>query len=84
MAFTVTVTAKDAFGGTLAPYIGKVSFLSTDSGATLPKAYTFKPADHGVHTFTVTLATTGRQTVSAKDTVAKVVTGTSSAIVVSP
>jgi hypothetical protein len=61
-----------------------VSFSSTDKAATLPKAYTFKKADHGVHTFTVTLATTGSQTVSVKDTAAKTVTGASAAIAVTP
>ena len=83
-AFTVTVTAKDAFGNTLTGYLGRIVLTSTDPAATLPKGYTFKASNHGVHSFSVTLATSGSQTVSVKDTAAKAVTGTSSAIAVTP
>jgi hypothetical protein len=83
-SFTITVTAKDAFRQTLTTYLGRISFSTGDKAATLPKAYTFKAGDHGVHTFTVTLTTAGSQTVSVKDTAAKSVTGSSAAITVSP
>jgi hypothetical protein len=66
-AESITITAKDANGNTVPGYLGTVSFTSTDSAAVLPASYTFTAADHGMHTFTVTLKTAGAATVTASD-----------------
>jgi hypothetical protein len=65
--FTVTVTAEDAYGNTATGYRGTVQFTSTDGAATLPKNYTFTAASNGKHSFSVTLRTTGKQTLTVKD-----------------
>jgi hypothetical protein len=67
-AFNVTVSAKDAYNNTITGYNGTVHFTSSDSAATLPADYTFTSGDQGTHTFSVTLQTTGNQTVTATDT----------------
>ena len=64
---TVTVIALDASGRPVRDYAGTVTLTSSDAAATLPAAYTFTAADRGRHTFTVTLGTTGSQTVTATD-----------------
>jgi hypothetical protein len=64
---SVTVTAVDAAGNLVPAYTGTVRLTSGDGQAVLPAAYTFTAADHGVHTFTVTLKTAGSQTVTAND-----------------
>jgi hypothetical protein len=70
--FTVTVTALDANGNTVANYTGTVHFTSSDSAAVLPTPdYTFTTGatgDNGTHSFSVTLKTAGSQTVTATDT----------------
>lgn len=72
-AFTVTVTAIDAFGNTTPGYRGTVHFTKSDSGtgSAVPANYTFTAVDMGAHTFTngATLTTLGSQTVTATDTV---------------
>jgi hypothetical protein len=80
-ALTVTVTAQDAYGNTVAGYRGTVHFTSSDARAVLPADYTFKSADQGVHSFTVRLKTAGAQTVTASDTATATVTGSSSVLV---
>ena len=79
VAFTVTVTAQDAFGNTTPTYTGKVHFTKSDTAATtaVPADYTFVAGDNGVHTFTngVTLVTGGNQTVTATDTATASITG---------
>src|SRR5439155_19787458 len=52
-AFSITVTAKDAFGNTATGYLGTVHFTKSDSGigSAVPANYTFVAADSGVHTF---------------------------------
>lgn len=82
--FTVTVTALDASGGTIAGYAGTVRFTSSDPGApTLPADYTFTPGDAGTHTFAngVTLTTAANQTVGVHDTVVPAATGSASVTV---
>jgi hypothetical protein len=66
----VTVAATDSSGRPVSNYTGKVQFASSDSAATLPQEYTFTAADRGVHTFQVTMATAGSQTVTVTDTAA--------------
>lgn len=67
VAFSITVTAHDPFGGPASEYTGTVHFTSSDLFATLPGDYTFVPGDHGVHTFVVTMATLGSHTITATD-----------------
>jgi hypothetical protein len=74
-AFTITVTALDAYGNRATSYRGTVHFSSTDGSASLPANYTFVAADKGMHTFSVTLKTTGSQTITATDTKTGSITG---------
>ncbi|HEX6788597.1 MAG TPA: invasin domain 3-containing protein [Gaiellaceae bacterium] len=84
-AFSVTVTAKDAYGNTATGYTGTVMFSGGGTGATLPSDYTFTGADNGTHTFTngATLTQAGSRSMNAIDTVTGSITGTSGAIAVS-
>jgi hypothetical protein len=83
VAFNATVTALDAYGNVATGYRGTVQFTSSDRLAKLPANYTFTAADNGVHTFLVTLNTTGTQSLTAKDTAKKsTITGTDPSIVV--
>ena len=77
--FDVTVTAQDAFGNTATSYAGTVHFTTTGS-ASLP-ANTTLPG--GQKTVSVTLNSAGSRTITATDTTATTVTGTSPAIAVS-
>ena len=63
----VVVAALDADGHVVPTYTGTVHLTSSDAAATLPADYTFTAADVGAHAFTVTLATTGSQTITATD-----------------
>jgi hypothetical protein len=84
VAFTVTVTVRDGFNNTVPTYIGTVHFTSTDATAVLPANYTFTSGsgkDNGVHTFTVTLNSTGSRTVTATDTVTSSITGSTTVTV---
>ena len=83
MAVTVTVTAEDKYGNTTPAYVGTVHFTSTDGAALLPGNYAFATADRGSHGFSVTLNTSGAQTVTATDTPNSQITGSSASIVVS-
>jgi hypothetical protein len=58
-ALSVTITALDQWNNVATPYVGTLTFSSSDQGAgvVLPADYTFTAADAGVHTFTVTLVT---------------------------
>jgi hypothetical protein len=71
-AFSVTVTAYDAYGNVATGYTGTVHFTSTDRRAMLPGDYTFTAADQGVHTFTgLRLRAKGKQTLTLTDTLIK-------------
>jgi fibronectin type 3 domain-containing protein len=71
--FSVTVTARDRSGNVLFGYRGTIHFTSSDtgSGLVLPGDYTFVAADRGRHSFLVTLVSTGTQTVTAQDLLAR-------------
>ncbi len=73
--FNVTVEARSATNAIDVDYTGTVTFTSSSAG-TLPGDYTFTGADAGVHTFSVTLTSTGSQRVTATDTVTASITGT--------
>lgn len=83
-SFSLTVTAKNSSGATDTGYLGTIHFTSGDLHANLPANYAFTAADHGAHTFTVTLTTAGGQSVSAADTANSSINGTLSGINVSP
>jgi len=80
---TLTVTAQDAQGNTATGYTGTVHFSSTDSAGVLPTDYTFVGGDQGSKTFSVTLNTSGINTVTATDTVTSSITGSTGNITVS-
>jgi hypothetical protein len=65
--FTVKLTVLDAYGNKVKNYFGTVHFSNTAGIAGLPADYSFNSLDAGVHDFTVTLSTTGNQTLSAGD-----------------
>ncbi len=71
----VTVIALDADNRPVRDYTGTVQLTSSDTAATLPAAYTFTASDHGRHSFLVTLATEGEQTITATDTSDATITG---------
>jgi hypothetical protein len=75
LAFSLSVTAEDAYGNVAGGYTGTVHFTSTDNAASLPASYTFTAGDAGHHTFSVTLSTAGSQTVTATDTTTSSITG---------
>jgi hypothetical protein len=83
VAFTITVTAYDAYGNVATGYLGTVQFSSTDSMAGLPANYSFSAADNGSHTFNVTLNTLGTQSITVADLVSPSISGSTSGIVVS-
>jgi hypothetical protein len=68
VAFSVTVTALDAYGNIATGYLGTIHFTSSDHKAILPSDYTFVAADAGVQTFMVTFKSSGTQTLTATDT----------------
>ncbi|MEA2328231.1 MAG: endonuclease mitochondrial, partial [Thermoanaerobaculia bacterium] len=66
VAFNVTVTALDASNAIVPSYTGTVHFTSTSAGS-LPADYTFVAGDNGAQTFSVTLTSTGAQSITATD-----------------
>jgi hypothetical protein len=79
-----TVTAQDASGTTVTGYTGTVHFGSTDAQAVLPANDTFASGDNGTKTFSITLKTTGSQSITVTDTVTASITGTQNNIIVNP
>ena len=84
VAGNVTVTAKDAFGNTATGYRGTVHLTSNDGAAALPANYTFLSGDSGVHVFSVTLKSAGSRTITATDTTNTGISGTQTAIAITP
>jgi 6-phosphogluconolactonase (cycloisomerase 2 family) len=83
-AFSVTVSADDAYGNVVTGYADAVQLTSSDANAVLPAKYTFTTQDAGTHAFNVTLNTvgTGSQTITATDkTTASITAGTASVTV---
>lgn len=82
---SLTVTARDASGATVAGYLGTVHFTSTDPQATVPADYTFVAGDAGTRTFTggLTFRTSGSQALTAADTV-RAATSATATVVVDP
>ena len=48
-SFTITVTARDAYGNVATGYVGTVKITSTDHKAVLPANYTFTTSNQGVY-----------------------------------
>jgi hypothetical protein len=77
--FTVTVVALSANNRVATGYAGTVSLSSSDANASLPGNYTFSPgADHGSHTFTVSLSAAESATLTATDATTSTITGKAS------
>src|SRR5689334_19921245 len=74
-ATRLAVMALDANNNRVDNYTGTVHLTDTDPATPMPADYTFTAADRGRHTFDVTAATAGRQTVTATDTADSSVTG---------
>jgi hypothetical protein len=66
-AFAVTVEALNAKNQVVSGFTGTVqlTLATLDSGASLPRSFTFSAADHGEYTFQAKLAATGNQTLEA-------------------
>jgi hypothetical protein len=77
-AFSVNVTALDAFNNIATGYSGSVHFTSSDGTATLPAD---SPLTNGAGAFSATLRMAAPQTITATD---GPITGTSNAISVAP
>lgn len=75
--FTISVRALDSSGNAVDSYSGTVHLSSTDPKVVLPGDSTLID---GSKTFSVSLMTSGNQTVTATDTVATGITGSSSPI----
>jgi hypothetical protein len=85
-SFDITVSAKDTFDNTATGYVGVVHFTSSDPHADLPVDTSFAAGDHGVKTIIgqTILKSSGNRTITATDTVASSITGTSPTILVNP
>ncbi len=81
-AYSVTVTAYDAYGNMASGYTGNVALSSSDQDAVLPADYTFTPGDAGTHSFSVSLETGGMQSIAATDTATPSIAGSEANIVV--
>jgi hypothetical protein len=67
--FSVVVSAVDAYGNVVTGYTGTVHFIGPSGGGNLlPPDNTFTAADGGTHTFSVTLGSTGTQSIGVQDT----------------
>jgi hypothetical protein len=76
-AFSLTVTALDAYGNVVTDYRGTVRFDSSDNRATLPGRYTYTASDQGVHPFTgLVLRKKGWQTITVIDASNNTILGT--------
>jgi hypothetical protein len=64
----VTANALAAGGNPAATFTDTVHFTSSDALAVLPADYTYVPADNGSHVFSLTLKTSGPQTLTVTDT----------------
>ena len=77
----VIVAALDASNHPVTTYTGTVSLTSSDSGAALPKDYTFSASDHGIHVLTITPSVAGSLTVTVTDTKTATIVGSATTTV---
>jgi hypothetical protein len=80
VGFNFIVTAQDQYNNTIIDYTGTVHLTTTDTLGVMPADYTFQLSDSGSRIFAATLSTNGIQTITAVDTAATTVTGTSNNI----
>jgi hypothetical protein len=80
-AITVTVTALDSSGNKVTGYTGSVRLTSSDLAALLPASASLT---NGVGVFTITLKTTGTQSVIATATSNSSITGSATVNVMAP
>jgi hypothetical protein len=86
-AWSVTVTAYDAYGNVATGYTGTVHFSSSDDNpnVVLPDDYTFTAADGGTHTFSgVTFHRLGQQSLTVTDTLDASINGLINVLVQNP
>jgi hypothetical protein len=83
-AWSLTVTAYDAFGNVATGYTGTVTFASSDDKAALPADYTFTAADAGTHTFGVTFHRLGQQSLTVTDALDASIFGIVNVVVQNP
>lgn len=79
--FSSKVTALDAFGNTVKNYFGSVHFATSSTNAGLPADYRFNSLDSGVQSFTLTLNTSGSQSLTVVDAADSLVTATGTSTV---
>ncbi len=77
VAFSITVSALDAYNNPATSYAGMVHFTSSDANAVLPAN---SPLPNGAGNFFATAETAGNQSITVTDTVMASLTGKSSAI----
>jgi hypothetical protein len=65
--FLLKLDVFDPYGNRVKNYFGTVHFANTAGIAGLPADYTFSSLDGGDHDFSVTLTTTGNQTITVTD-----------------
>jgi hypothetical protein len=76
IAFSMTVTALDAYGNVATGYLGTIRIASAQGKGNLPSTYTFKPANNGVHTFTgVVFTPKGNHTITMTDSLDNTILG---------
>ena len=80
----ITVTAYDAYNNVATGYTGTVHFTSSDTNATLSPNITFVAANQGVRLATMTLQSSGTQSITGNDTVKPTLAGIESILVVNP
>jgi hypothetical protein len=83
-AWSLTVTAYDAYGNVATGYTGTVTFSSSDDKATLPADYPFTAADAGTHTFSVTFHGLRQQSLTVTDTLDASISGMIDVLVHNP
>ncbi|MBM4445430.1 MAG: hypothetical protein FJ020_09065, partial [Chloroflexi bacterium] len=65
--FNITVTAYDSSDNVDTSYTGTVLFSSSDTAIDMTPSYTFESGDAGTRTFSVTLRTSGNQSITVTD-----------------
>lgn len=79
--FSSKLTVSDAFGNGVKNYFGTVHFSTSAVSAGLPADYTFNSVDSGVHTFSLTLNTSGNQSLAVTDVNNPLITASASGTV---
>ncbi len=80
----LVVTAYDAYNNIATGYTGTVHFTSTDANAALSPNITFVAGNHGVRLASITLQSSGTQSITGNDTVSPSIAGLASILVVNP